>query len=182
VLAADDLERFRTGDPDAVRAVYRAYGRLVFAVARSAIGSAELAEEITQQTFLKAWKAASTIEPGRDLAPWLVTIARRTAIDLYRVESRQVAGNIDDVPAGHRALVEQPPSVERTWEAWQVRQAVDELPDEERELMRLQHVEGLTQSQVAERLGVPIGTVKSRTFRAHKRLAAKLGHLREGFD
>ncbi len=165
-----------------MRAVYREYGRLVYSVSKSVIGSAELAEEITQQTFLKAWRAAATVDPGRDLAPWLVTIARRTAIDMYRQESRQKAGNLDDVSVSHPALVVQPPSVDQTWESWQVRQALEELPDDERELMRLQHTEGLSQSQVAERLGVPLGTVKSRTHRAHRRLAARLGYLREGFD
>ena len=60
-----------------------------------------------------------------------------------------------------------------------MRAAIDTLPPDEREIVRLQHLEELTHTEVAERLGVPVGTVKSRSFRAHKRLAGMLGHLRE---
>lgn len=181
MLTESELSDFRAGHPDAVRAVYRQYGRLVFAVCRQQLGSTQLAEEATQLTFVKAWRAAGSVEPGRDLAPWLATIARRTAIDVYRQEARQRAGNLEDVAEGHPALVEQPVSIERSYDVWQVRRALDELPDDERAIVQLQHIEGLTHTEVAARLNVPIGTVKSRSFRAHKRLAGKLGHLRSGF-
>jgi RNA polymerase sigma-70 factor (ECF subfamily) len=65
------------------------------------------------------------------------------------------------------------------YDAWEVRQAVDELPEDEQEIVRLQHFEGLTHVEIAQRLSVAVGTVKSRSFRAHKRLATLLGHLRE---
>jgi len=141
-----------------------------------------LAEEAAQQTFLKAWRSAATIEPGRDLAPWLATIARRTCIDIYRQESRQTTSAIDDVPMSHPALMQAPVSIEQTYDAWQVREALDELPEDERQIVQLQHLEGMTQTAVAQRLNLPVGTVKSRSYRAHKKLAARLKHLREGFD
>src|SRR6478609_10085186 len=106
MLTDDELTRFRAGESDAVRAVYREYGRLVYAVCRNQLGSPQLAEEAAQQTFLKAWRSASTVDPGRDLAPWLATIARRTAIDVHRQESRQVSSDIDDVPVAHPSLVQ----------------------------------------------------------------------------
>jgi RNA polymerase sigma factor (sigma-70 family) len=159
--------------------VYRAYGRLVFAVARKALGSHALAEEATQQTFVKAWRAAASFDPSRDLAPWLATIAQRTAIDLYRRESRRAASRLDEVSPAHPGVVELPHDIERSFEVWEIRQAITELPAEEARVVRLQHVEGLTQTEVAERLGVPVGTVKSRSFRAHRRLAGRLGHLRQ---
>ena len=182
MLSQEDIGRFRAGDSDAVRLVYREYGRLVYAVARNLLGSPQLAEEATQQTFLKAWKSAATVDPGRDLAPWLATIARRTAIDIHRQESRETAGTLEDVPVAHPSIVQQPAAIERTYDVWQVRQALDELPPDERVVVQLQHLEGLTQTAVAERLNLPVGTVKSRAHRAHKKLAARLGHLREGFD
>jgi RNA polymerase sigma-70 factor (ECF subfamily) len=160
----------------------REYGRLVYAVCRNQLGDPQLAEDAAQQTFLKAWRSAHTVDPGRDLAPWLATIARRTAIDVYRQEHRQASSDLDDVPAAHPALVQEPVAIERTYDAWQVRQALDELPADERQIIQLQHLEGLSQTAVAQRLGVPVGTVKSRSFRAHKKLAGRLGHLREGFD
>ena len=182
MLTEDELTRFRAGESDAVRAVYREYGRLVYAVCRNQLGSPQLAEEAAQQTFLKAWRSASTVEAGRDLAPWLATIARRTAIDVHRQESREKSSNLDDVPVAHPALVQAGVAIEHTYDVWQVRQALDELPDDERAIVQLQHLEGLTQTAVAQRLNLPVGTVKSRSYRAHKKLAARLGHLREGFD
>jgi RNA polymerase sigma-70 factor (ECF subfamily) len=179
VASSDDLVRFRAGDPDAVRTVYREFGPLVYAIARRTLGSVELAEEATQQTFVKAWRAAASYDATRDLGPWLATIARRTAVDLHRRESRRVAGSLADVPDDHPAVVELPPGIDRAFEVWAVRRAVDELPPDEREVVRLQHLEQLTQVEVAARLGLALGTVKSRSYRAHRRLAARLGHLRD---
>jgi RNA polymerase sigma factor (sigma-70 family) len=172
-------QRFRAGDADAVRDVYRQYGGLVFAVAHKVLGDRGLAEEATQQAFVQAWRAAGSYDPSRELGPWLATIARRAAIDVHRRESRRAAERIDDVSAAHPAIVTLPPSAEQAYDVWEVRRAIASLPDDERDVVRLQHVEGLTHAEVAQRLGVPVGTVKSRSFRAHRRLAGQLGYLRE---
>ncbi|MGD9700826.1 MAG: RNA polymerase sigma factor [Acidimicrobiia bacterium] len=179
MLSAQDVERFRSGDADAVRPVYAEFGRLVFAVSMRVLGQRELAEEAVQQTFVQAWRSASTFEPDREMAPWLVTIARRAAIDIQRRERRRAHVALDDAPAGDSSLVALPPSAEQIDTVWRVREAIDALPAGERELVRLQHLEGMSQSEIAERLDLPIGTVKSRSFRAHRMLAAQLGHLRE---
>jgi RNA polymerase sigma factor (sigma-70 family) len=171
-------KRFREGDPEAVRVVYSDYGRLVYAVAYRVLADRGLAEEATQQTFLKAWRAAGSLDEGRDIAPWLVSIARRAAIDVYRREAIRPADSLELVQPGDPALVSAPPSAEGVYDIWEVRRAVEELPAEEREIVRLQHFEGLTQGQIAQQLELPVGTVKSRSFRAHKRLASLLGHLR----
>jgi RNA polymerase sigma-70 factor (ECF subfamily) len=170
--------RFADGDPEAVRAVYRAYGRLVYAVAYRLLGDRSLSEEATQQTFLKAWRASTRIDPSRELGPWLATIARRVAIDLHRREAGRSAASLDAVTSTDRALVCSPASDETVSDIWEVRRAVCALPDEDQQVVRLQHFEGLTHAQIAQRLGVPIGTVKSRSFRAHRRLATALGHVR----
>lgn len=177
MVTPEEIGRFCAGDSDAMRSVYRAYGRLVFAVAHNALGSRELAEEATQETFVKAWRAAKSFDPGRDLGPWLATIARRTAIDLHRREARRATTALEH-EADRPAAVDVATVVGRSFEVWEVRRAVDELPDDERAVVRLQHLEGLTHAEVAERLNVPLGTVKSRSHRAHQRLAAGLGHLR----
>ena len=116
---------------------------------------------------------------ARALGPWLTTIARRTCIDLHRREARRSAVNLDDVSAAHPSLVTAGPDMDQGYDAWAVRQAIDDLPGDERAVVRLQHVEGLSHAEIADQLGVPVGTVKSRSFRAHRRLAAALGHLRE---
>jgi RNA polymerase sigma-70 factor (ECF subfamily) len=143
-------------------------------VAFGSLGERGLAEEAVQQTFLQAWRGAGRFDPNRDPAPWLYAIARRVAVDIYRRERRHHDTD------GHDAEVAiLSPSFEGTWEAWEVRSALDELTDDERDIMRATHYLGLTHEETAERLGIPVGTVKSRSYRAHKRLAGLLAHLRE---
>ncbi len=170
--------RFRDGDPDAVRTVFRAYGQLVYTVAFRVLGNRALAEDATQQAFVKAWRAAGSLDEKRDMAPWLATIARRVAIDVYRSEARRIAHPIESVSPDHPALVSRPESADAWCDKCEVRRAVTELPQDEREIVRLQHFEGLTHNEIAKRLKLPAGTVKSRSFRAHTRLAAQLAHLR----
>ncbi|MBV9941247.1 MAG: sigma-70 family RNA polymerase sigma factor [Solirubrobacterales bacterium] len=170
---------FWDGDPEAVRVVYRAYGSLVYAVAFRVLGDRGLCEEATQQTFLRAWRGAAGFEASRELGPWLVRIARRVAIDLYRREAIRPAAPLESVAADDPALVAES-ATDALPEVWEVRRAVWQLPAEQREVVRLQHFEGFTHEQIAVRLGVPAGTVKSRSHRAHRRLALELGHLRDG--
>jgi len=179
VQEGDLRARFRQGDADAVAEVYRSHGRLVYAVAYKVLGDRGLAEEATQQTFVKAWRAAQSFEAEREFGPWLAAIARRVAIDLYRRESVRAAGPLESAAPDDPALISNPESAEAIYDVWEVREAVSQLPAEEQEVVRLQHLEGFTHAQIAERLGIAVGTVKSRSFRAHKRLAAMLGHLRE---
>jgi RNA polymerase sigma-70 factor (ECF subfamily) len=128
---------------------------------------------VLQTTMLKAWRAAASFDTSRELAPWLYAIARRVAVDIYRRERRfSTAGELQDDQA---AVV--PLSFERTWEAWEVRSALEQLPVVERDVVRLAHFESLTHAEIAEQLDVPIGTVKSRSNRAHRRLATLLAHV-----
>jgi RNA polymerase sigma-70 factor (ECF subfamily) len=175
--------RFAAGEPDSVGDAYRAYGRLVYAVAYRVLGDASLAEDATQQTFVQAWQNAATFDSSRTLGPWLATIAGRAAIDTYRRNRRhRQARNVDDLDIDDPGLASLPPSAEGIYDAWQVRRALDTLPDHDRELIRLQHYRELTHTEIAEHLALPLGTVKSRSYRAHRRLAGLLGHLRGDGD
>jgi RNA polymerase sigma-70 factor (ECF subfamily) len=138
----------------------------------SILGDHGLAADATQQTFIKAWRAASTYDADRSFGPWIYAIARRTAIDLYRKRARVVVSDEVDV-------VQLPVGLETVWEVFEVRSALDRLPDEEREVVRMSHFEGLTHVEIAERLDIPVGTVKSRSHRAHQRLLALLRHVEE---
>jgi RNA polymerase sigma-70 factor (ECF subfamily) len=174
----DDLQlndRFRAGDDAAVRVVYDRYGRAMFAVALAVLGDRELAADCVQQAFVKAWRASASFDPQRELRPWLATITRRVAIDIYR---REIQAKRSESRAEVDATVI-PVAFERTWEAFEVRAALDQLPHDEREVVRLAHFEGLAHSEIAEKLGVPLGTVKSRSHRAHRRLSSLLAHLVE---
>lgn len=171
---------FATGDAEAIRAVYRAYGGLVFSVAYKVLGNRGMAEDASQQAFLQAWRAAGTYDPARPLGAWLSSIARRTAIDVFRRERRHLgARDIDDAES---ELISMPPSVEQIYDVAEVRHAVAALPDDDRELIRMQHFDELTHTEIATKLAIPVGTVKSRSFRAHKRLAGMLGHLAPTID
>jgi RNA polymerase sigma-70 factor (ECF subfamily) len=176
------LEAFRRREDEAVRAMYREYGKLVYAVAHRTLGRPDLAEEAAQQTFVRAWQAADRIDVDRDPASWLATIARRVSIDIYRRESRRPATAIDDVAPDDRAVVSLPPDLGAIDAVWHVRKAIDALPSDEATVVRLQHLDGLTQSEISEKLGIALGTVKSRSHRAHRALAATLGHLRSDLN
>lgn len=168
----ETLEGFRLGDETAVKAVYSRFSRPVFSIALNILRDRDLAADATQQTFVKAWQAADTLDPGRDPGPWIYTIARRTAIDMYRKQTRSVVR--DDID-----LAQPGPSLDRIWEVFEVRNALEQLPEEEREVIRMSHLEGLTHTEIAETLDIPVGTVKSRSHRGHQRLIDLLTHLGE---
>lgn len=170
------------GEEAAVRELYRRFGGLVFTVANRMLGDRQRAEEVTQHTFLQAWRNADSFEPGRDFAPWLATIARRAAIDLMRREQRRPAGSLESASPHDSSLVTLPPSAEQIETVWSVRAAIESLDDDEREIVRLQHLEGHTHAEIAEALGIAVGTVKSRSHRAHRRLANRLAHLEDRGD
>jgi len=171
----DVLARFRAGDETAVGDRYSRYGGAVFTVSMSILRDRWLAADATQLTFVKAWRNASSFDPDRDFAPWIYAIARRTAIDLLRKKKRT-----DQVSAsGDLDIVYLPSGIEQAWEAFEVRVAVEQLPAEERAVVRLTHLDGYSHSEAAEVLGIAVGTVKSRSHRAHRRLAVLLTHLIE---
>jgi RNA polymerase sigma-70 factor (ECF subfamily) len=151
----------------------------VYAVAYRVLGRRDLAEDASQQTFLRAWQAADRIDVDRDPSAWLATIAKRVAIDIARREARRPASAIDDVAPHDRAVVSLPPELGTLDAVWHVRRAIDELPSDESTIVRMQHLEGMTHGEISQELGIALGTVKSRSHRAHGKLAKLLGHLKE---
>jgi RNA polymerase sigma-70 factor, ECF subfamily len=174
-LSEETRRRFQRQDVDALAAVYDRYARPVWSVAMSITHAEHLAQEAVQDTFLRAWRAAGSYDPRLALGPWLLTIARHATLDLVRREFRPTRGGHE---AEQDAVVEDP-GIDPVWTAWQVQEALAQLNDDERLIIRLAFFEDLTQTEIADRLGLPLGTVKSRSHRAHRRLAALLGHLRE---
>jgi len=170
--------RFADRDPDAIRQIYRRYVGPMLVLARSLLADSDLAHDAVQQAFLQAWRAASRFDPDRPLSPWLFAITRRACIDLYRRERRRpVLTTTGDAPERPDPVIDG--DIERAWMVWQVREAIGTLAPEERDVIRLAYLEGFTLPEVAERLRIPVGTVKSRTFRAHRRLAHRLAHVRD---
>ncbi len=173
-LDADVLRRLRAGDPDALGAVYDRFSKPVWTVAMSILHDRELAEDAMNEAFMRLWKSAAGYDASRPLAPFLFTIARRSALDLYRREHRPTRG--DHEPERDDVVVNLP-DLEQAWEAWEIQGALEELPKDERAILQLSHFLQMTHAEIAEKLEVPVGTVKSRSHRAHKRLASRLRHL-----
>jgi RNA polymerase sigma factor (sigma-70 family) len=172
----DDRElarRFAARETDSMRGLYARWAGPVLTVSIRWLGDRHLAEDAVQETFVKAWRASSTFDPQRDLGPWLYTIARRVALDIGRRERRRPA----TTPLRPSTPAPDGPTIDQVWEAWQVRCALRDLPGDERELIWLAHYVGLTQPQIADRLKLPLGTVKSRSHHAHRHLAERLAHL-----
>ena len=170
------MERFAAGDHEAVRVVYGRYSKAIFTVAYASLRDHGLAEEAVQLTFLQAWRAAARFDAERDPAPWLYTIARRVAVDVYRRERRHLGRQTIDSAADIAVL---PESFEQTWRAWEVRSAIEEMPENQRAVIEAVHYLGLSHEEAAQKLGVAVGTVKSRSHRAYRRLATALSHLDE---
>lgn len=175
-LPRETLVRFRDGDVEALGLVYDRYCQAAWTVAMTVTRADHLAQEAVQEAFLRAWRSAGSYDPGRDIGPWLFTITRYAAVDLMRREMRPTRGGHE--PQERDAPVESP-GMDEAWLAWAVRAALDKLADHEREIIRLSFFEDLTHVQIAERLDLPLGTVKSRSHRAHRRLAELLAHVRD---
>jgi len=172
VAVGDVGNRYAAGDPDALRALYSRYGGPMLTAAMHMVsGERHLAEEAVQVAMVKAWRSSSSFDASRPLAPWLYAIVRRTAIDIRRREVRHQNAALETA-AGRSSGDEE--AFEDAWEAWAVREAIQTLPREELLVVRLAYFEGLTYPEIATRLSVPVGTVKSRASRAHRRLRAAL--------
>jgi RNA polymerase sigma-70 factor, ECF subfamily len=152
---------------DALSELYDRYGSLVYSVAMNALADQALAEEITQDVFVRVWERAGTYrnEQG-SVATWLASIARNRAIDIFRHNrsrhmnlntSWEAAENLDS-PASQNVEAE----VDLAQRIQHVRWAVAQLPEEQRSALSLAYFQGLTHPEIAQRLGEPLGTVKTR--------------------
>ena len=170
---ADLARRFAAGDERALAELYAEHAASLLVIATRMLADRRVAEEAVQQAFVQAWRAAPRFDPERPLAPWLRSILRRTAVDAWRRERRHDARALDEVaPAELPTVV--PRAIEDLSDTWDVRRALDRLAAPEREVVRLSHLEQLTHPEIAARLGIPVGTVKSRTHSAHGKLRAAL--------
>jgi RNA polymerase sigma factor (sigma-70 family) len=165
-------DRFAEGHEEGFTAVYAAFRGPVFGLAVNMLADPGLAEEATQQAFIGLWRSRDRFDPQRSLAAWIFGIARKAAIDVYRRERRGPVTTAQDPEIAVEGF-----STERLWEVWEVRRAVEELPSEEAAIVRLAHYYQMTHSEIAAHLVIPVGTVKSRSHRAHRRLAKTLSHL-----
>ena len=165
------LLRVGLRDSDAFELLYRRYARTVLGLALRRLGDRGRAEDAVQETFAAIWRAAKTYRPERGAAaPWLFTVARNSIADRGRAR-REPPAEAPDEPSLEAGPAEQ---AEQSWVSWRVHSALETLSTNERELIELAYWSGLSQSEIAELVGVPLGTVKTRTRSALARLADAL--------
>ncbi len=174
---ADLMAQVAAGDIGApVAELYRRYGGRLYRFGVQALGNAGLAEEMVQECFVRLWRTAGRFDADRGtVAAYLFVIARSVAADVRKRPSSRPL-----VPVEDAQLPPQLDSVDRILERLMVRDALDSLSPAHREVLRLVHEDGLTQSQIAARLGLPLGTVKTRMFHGLRALRAAL--IERGFD
>jgi RNA polymerase sigma-70 factor (ECF subfamily) len=167
----DLIARVGEGDAGAFEQLYRRYSRPVFALALRRLGDRGRAEDAVQETFASIWRSAKSyrVERGPG-APWLYAVARNAIVDRRRALGPVPAEPVDE-PSSDAGPDER---AESSWTAWRVHRALAELPEQERKLIELAYWGGLSQSEIADFVGIPLGTVKTRTRSALSRLADAL--------
>jgi RNA polymerase sigma-70 factor, ECF subfamily len=155
----EDLHHDRSGD--ALRELYRRYGGELFGFACNALGDREVAEEVVQDVFARAWRHADRYDERKGSArTWLYAIARHRIVDARRRAAARPVFAPDAAPARSKDVEQE---LERALLQWQVAAALARLSPDHREVIRLAHYGGLSLREISEQKGIPLGTVKSRT-------------------
>jgi RNA polymerase sigma factor (sigma-70 family) len=150
-------------DDDALAALYARYGRVAYGLALRILRDTGLAQDAVQEAFLQLWRQAASFDPTRAKpSTWLLTLVHRRSVDLVRREERRRVEPLDDVPPEGGEATEDEAALRERRQI--VQHALRRLPTEQREALELAYYGGYTQTQLAERLGVPLGTIKSRMF------------------
>ncbi|WP_435594470.1 RNA polymerase sigma factor [Streptomyces panacea] len=159
------------GDPDALADAYRRWGPLVHTLAARSLGDAKEAEDITQQVFLGVWRGRAGYRPERGpIAAWVVGITRRKIVDALAARTRRTALVAAATAAAETRVARPSDQPEAVLDRVLVLRAMETLPQAQRRLLSLAFFDDLTQVQIAERTGLPLGTVKSHVRRGLHRL------------
>ena len=176
----DLVLRVGAGDEQAFRELFGRYAAVAHALAFRLVRQAQVAEEIVQEAFLAVWRNPDRYDAARgSVRSWLMGTVHHRAVDAVRREQAQ-RRRAEQAAGLGPGIVEDPvddvlAAIDLPRERRLVRSALGELPEEQREVIERMYFDGLSQSQIAERTGLPLGTVKSRTLLAMRRLRAHLG-------
>ncbi|KAM3108659.1 sigma-70 family RNA polymerase sigma factor [Phormidesmis sp. 146-33] len=178
-----DLALFLAIQAQQVKALdflYDRYGRLVYSTAVQILNNVEEAEEVTQETFLRLWQCSEIYQPTRgSLSSFLIMMARSRSLD--RVRSRKsIQQKLQRIQTFSECVLDYNPPLEFVTVQERsnlVHEALKQLSPADRELLEAAYYQGLSQSEIAKRDGIPLGTVKSRARQALKKLRAALDHL-----
>ena len=168
------LARVASGDDDALGSLYDRFGRVSYGLALRILRDERLAEDAVQDAFIAVWRQAASFRPERANArTWVLTFVHRRAVDLVRREERRRAEPLEPESEPASGTAAEAAELRARREA--VQRALAQLPEEQRRPIELAYYGGLSQSELAERLGEPLGTIKSRMFTGLKRLRELLG-------
>jgi RNA polymerase sigma factor (sigma-70 family) len=176
------LLRVGAGDERAFRELFARYASVAHALAFRLVRQAQVAEEIVQEAFLAVWRTPERYDPDRgSVRSWLMGTVHHRAVDAVRREQAQ-RRRADQAAALASRVVEDPiddvvSALDLPRERRLVQKALAGLPDEQRDVIQRMYFDGMSQSQIAERTGLPLGTVKSRTLLAMRRLRINLGEV-----
>src|SRR5213078_4945487 len=168
------LAMIARGDDQALAELYRRFGRLAYGLAFRILRDDALAQDAVQEAFLGVWRAAGRFTAERAKpSTWLLTVVHRRAVDLVRREQRRRTEPLQSKTEQAGAVAAD--EAELATQRQTIREALRQLPAEQREAIELAYYGGYTQSELAERLGEPLGTIKSRMFTGLARLREHLG-------
>jgi RNA polymerase sigma factor (sigma-70 family) len=176
------LLRVGAGDERAFRELFARYAPVAHALAFRLVRQAQVAEEIVQEAFLAVWRTPERFDPARgSVRSWLMGTVHHRAVDAVRREQAQ-RRRAEQAAALVPRVAEDPTddvlsAIDLPRERRLVQKALAGLPDEQRDVIRRMYFDGMSQSQIAERTGLPLGTVKSRTLLAMRRLRTHLGEV-----
>jgi RNA polymerase sigma factor (sigma-70 family) len=163
------LEAIAGGDDDALGALYDRFGRIAYRLAYRVLQDQALAEDAVQEAFLAVWRSADSYRRERAKpGTWILTLVHRRAVDLVRREDRRRADPLEEAPEAAAGPVAD--EIDLRERRATVQAALAQLPDDQRQALELAYYGGYSQSELAERLGVPLGTIKSRMFTGLSRL------------
>jgi RNA polymerase sigma-70 factor (ECF subfamily) len=173
------IQRTALGDKEALEELYTRYSTGVYSLARFMLRHEALAEEATQDIFLNIWLKASSYNPDRgEPRAWIMSVAHHKIVDIIRSRRRNIAvtdpkeyETLDLLPSGQMATDEE---AELNLERERIREALSALPPAQREVIVLAYYEGYSQSEIAQKLNQPLGTVKTRVRLAMQKLRAQL--------
>ena len=171
------VARLREGDPEALREVVHAFGERLTAVVSGILRDRDAVDDVVQDTFTKAFYRIGSFKGGSSLYTWLYRVAVNAAKDYIKSRKRRPASSFDDLPGRASLPASTPPVVEgleRRELRLAVRRAIGRLPRRFRTVLALREIEGMAYNQIAEVLGLSLGTVESRLFRARRRLRGLL--------
>lgn len=161
---SDLIRRLKNREPEAMTELYDRYGRLAYAVIARVVRDRAIAEDLTQEAFLRIWTRIAVFDSGRGaLGPWIVTVARNRAIDYLRSVEGRGARNAVDLDRLDRpgAFVDLDARMLTAGYEHRLREAMDRLNANQREVIELAYFEGLSQTEMADKLNQPLGTVKT---------------------